>query len=100
MRIRSPRCRSLLAGDGQLRRPTRASTLLQFLCVAASATEWPVHAQNFPTPSAPVQLAPEIVTASRTPEPREHAASTVRVFDDTDVRSTPALMLDGALRTV
>lgn len=41
-----------------------------------------------------------MVTATRTPQPPEHAASTVYLLDGEVLRSHPALTLDGALRSL
>ena len=47
-----------------------------------------------------VTLAPEIVTATRTPQPPAQTAVTVRVVDDLALRQTPSLTLDGQLRAL
>jgi outer membrane receptor protein involved in Fe transport len=54
-------------------------------------------AQGAPV-SGVATLAPEIVTATRLPQPPDQAAATVRAFDRTDVQANPALALDGVLR--
>ncbi len=41
-----------------------------------------------------------VVTASRTPEPPERVAASVRSFDGDAIRHAPSLSLDGALRSV
>ncbi len=47
-----------------------------------------------------VTLAPEIVTASRTPQPPAQAAVAVRTFDAAELAATPSSTLDGQLRSL
>lgn len=47
-----------------------------------------------------IQLAPEIVTAARTPQPPIQVAATVQVLEGEELRSAPSATLDGALRSV
>lgn len=77
--------------------PTPRRVLLLLTLVAASASEW--FAPRLPA-AAPVPLAPEVVTATRTPQPAAQVAATVRAFTAADLQENPALMLDGALRGV
>ena len=86
-----------------IRIPVRSTTrlasvrVLAVLFVAASVGGWPgprLRAAAVP------QLAPEIVTATRTPQPAENSAATVRSFDPEVLRAMPAATLDGALRSV
>lgn len=51
-------------------------------------------------PAQTITLAPEIVTASRAPQPPEHTASTVHVLDQAAVQTAPTLSLDGVLRAL
>lgn len=46
----------------------------------------------------PEMLGPYVVTASRTPQPPEHVAATLRVFDGPALLQAPAVTLDGVLR--
>jgi outer membrane receptor protein involved in Fe transport len=46
----------------------------------------------------PEMLGPYVVTASRTPQPPEHVAATLRVFDGPALQQAPAVTLDGVLR--
>lgn len=45
-------------------------------------------------------MGPVVVTATRTPQPADRVAATVRVFDDAALHQTPSATLDGALRSV
>lgn len=47
-----------------------------------------------------VQIEPEIVTATRTPQPPTQVAATVQVFDGETLRTAPTATLDAALRSV
>jgi len=47
-----------------------------------------------------VRLAPEVVTAARTPQPPMQVAATLHVFDGDDLRRAPSTTLDGALRSI
>lgn len=62
-----------------------------FLAVASAATA---------SAGAVTALGPVVVSTTRTPEPVNHVAATVHYFDGADLRDTPALTLDGALRSV
>jgi outer membrane receptor protein involved in Fe transport len=53
-----------------------------------------------PVLSAQTVLAPVVVSATRTPQPPEQVAFTVATFDGDALRASPALTLDGALRSV
>ncbi|HUR56872.1 MAG TPA: TonB-dependent receptor [Opitutaceae bacterium] len=48
---------------------------------------------------APLYMAPEIVTATRIPQPAEQSAATVRAFEYLVLRDPPSLTLDGLLRS-
>jgi outer membrane receptor protein involved in Fe transport len=80
--------------------PTRLRAPLASLAalVAAGASTWP--APHLRAADSVATLAPEIVTAARTPEPAQFVASTVRLLDETALQETPALMLDGVLRSI
>ena len=73
-------------------RPRSAFRALSALLVAAGASEWSAQAQT--------TLPTEVVTASRTPQPAEQVAVSVRAFDAVTLRSAPTATLDGALRSV
>ena len=60
--------------------------------VAAGVSEWTAQAQT--------TLPTEVVTATRTPQPAEQVAVSVRAFDAATLRSAPTATLDGALRSV
>ena len=47
-----------------------------------------------------VRLAPEVVTAARTPQPAMEVAATLHVFEGEDLRIAPSTTLDGALRSI
>jgi outer membrane receptor protein involved in Fe transport len=47
-----------------------------------------------------VVLDPTVVTASRTPQPPEHVPFSLQTFAGAALRATPAVTLDGALRSV
>jgi outer membrane receptor protein involved in Fe transport len=49
--------------------------------------------------SQTVTLAPEVVTATRTPQPVAQVAFSAQSFDGDDLRAAPALSLDGVLRS-
>jgi outer membrane receptor protein involved in Fe transport len=53
-----------------------------------------------PLAAQTVSLAPEVVTAVRTPQPTEQVAFSVASLDHDVLADTPSLTLDGALRTV
>jgi len=55
-------------------------------------SEWSALAQT--------TLPTEVVTASRTPQPAEQVAVSVRAFDAATLRAAPTATLDGALRSV
>lgn len=84
------------------RHPIPLRFLALFIVTAAtSSSAWAqVRGQVATSATRPVQLAPEIVTASRAPQPPEHAASTVRTLDWQTLREVPALTLDGQLRSI
>ena len=88
---------SLLAGDCRRHAfPARASALLPALLVlliAANVSARSAHAQT-------VALPAEVVTATRTPQPAEQVAVSVRDFDTEALRASPTATLDGALRSV
>ncbi len=67
---------------------------LTVLVLALAATAQ-IHAQG-----TVVQLAPEIVTAARTPQPPTQVAATVHKFEGEELRTAPSATLDGALRSV
>jgi outer membrane receptor protein involved in Fe transport len=67
-----------------LRRP-----LVLLLCVAATAL-----------PAQTITLPAEIVTATRTPQPPEQVAFSVKTLDAESLRAAPTATLDGALRAV
>ncbi|MBI4622292.1 MAG: TonB-dependent receptor [Verrucomicrobia bacterium] len=73
---------------------TRLSTAV-LLLVAASAGAGTARAQ---TPAQ--KLSPFVVTAIRAPQPPEHVPFSLKTFDADALRATPALSLDGALRSV
>lgn len=50
--------------------------------------------------TAPQKLDSVVITASRTPQPPEQVAFSVTTLDADSLRSNPAIMLDGALRSV
>jgi outer membrane receptor protein involved in Fe transport len=66
----------------------RLALLLGAVPVAAGAAE------------AALQLAPEVVTAARLPQPGAESPATVRRLSGDDVAAAPALTLDGALRSL
>jgi outer membrane receptor protein involved in Fe transport len=66
-------------------------------CLAAVAAIASALAATTP---APTVLAPEIVTATRTPQTPAFVAATARSFDEVALQETPALTLDGVLRSV
>ena len=88
---------SLLAGDCRRHAlPARASALLPALLVlllAANVSARSAHAQTVALPAA-------VVTATRTPQPAEQVAVSVRDFDTEALRASPTATLDGALRSV
>ena len=47
-----------------------------------------------------VVLAPQIVTATRAPQPAEQVAFSLKSLDTEMLRTAPTVMLDGALRAV
>jgi outer membrane receptor protein involved in Fe transport len=65
------------------------------LLAAAIAWALPLRAQI-----PPQRLSPVVVTASRAPQAVEHVPFSLKTFDPEALRSTPALSLDGALRSV
>ncbi len=67
------------------------------MLVAASVSAWTTRGL---CAVAATQLAPEIVTATRTPQPAENSAATVQPFDFEVLRAAPTATLDGALRSV
>jgi outer membrane receptor protein involved in Fe transport len=52
-----------------------------------------------PLAAQTVVLEPEVVTAARTPQPPEQVPFSLEIFDGDSLRATPAVTLDGALRT-
>jgi outer membrane cobalamin receptor len=66
---------------------------LLVFAVAANLSERTAHAQT-------ITLAPEVVTATRTPQPPQHTAATVHVFDGPALQAIPATTLDGQLRSL
>lgn len=78
---------------------SRAFLARSFAAALLAATASRLRGQTAST-AAPVVLAPTIVTATRTPQPPAFVASTARTFDADALRETPALTLDGLLRSV
>ena len=76
---------------------THRRRLVATLVIAASMTGGTIP---WLAAATPVTLDPEIVTATRIPQPHENIASTVRVLDETALLAAPTATLDGALRAI
>ncbi len=63
------------------------------LCMALTFARAALHAQT-------VVLTPQVVTASRTPQPAEQVAFSLRSLEGDALRAAPTVMLDEALRSV
>ena len=91
-------CLLFWAPNPTLAAPARAGTLarmrarLAFLLGAVPAAAGAAEAA--------LQLAPEVVTAARLPQPGAESPATVRRLPGADVAAAPALTLDGALRSI
>jgi outer membrane receptor protein involved in Fe transport len=59
-----------------------------------------LEAPKIPGMGFPTTLGAVVVTATRTPQPPDRVAASLRVFDDATLRTAPTLTLDGALRSV
>jgi outer membrane receptor protein involved in Fe transport len=64
--------------------------------VLAGLTAATVTAQ----PAAPQQLDPTVVTATRAGQPPEQVAFSVKAIESSALRTNPAIMLDGVLRSI
>ena len=53
-----------------------------------------------PLAAQTIVLETQVVTAARTPQPPDQVPFSVKTFDGDSLRATPAVTLDGALRTV
>jgi outer membrane receptor protein involved in Fe transport len=87
-----------------LRRSSAATTAL-LLAASASAQTAPASSATETSTAAasalPAQkLGNYVVTSTRTPQPPSQVPFSVKSFDGEELRDTPALTLDGALRSV